>query len=420
MKMKMRIFQAIALLLAVAALLSLQLSTPAPQASETLQAGETLTAGDSAHAAEFAWKLFVHAMSPANGRLLFERWTEQTCLINPGSCAPAAAEEQPHHLHGSPLRRRNVGASTAAALLEQQCSPGSPMNAPNPQTTPVFNGFFPKNLSPNPCFYEEVFVAPAEFSFLTKNGLTTLTGQQAYGNQHSNAITFPTDAIEIKIDWVPVSSFSNPTFDCPNPTHQLYTENIKGTCYALLGIHISSKVLPDWLWATFEPNSAITNPNRCSPSLYAACYDPWGTTSSKPYGPGQFQSVKQSPQLQLLMKQAQLDPAFNNYFLTGAQTQFVDSDETALPLGNSFVEFNAQVPPGQASCITCHKYAYFNGVQSQPQQNFGGPLAPPNFPTNWPAIGFACYSNPDGNCLPPATGWTSQDFSWMLGLMPYK
>ena len=252
-----------------------------------------------------------------------------------------------------------------------------------------------------------------------------MSGQQAYGNQHSNAITFPKNAVEIKVDWVPVSSFSNPTFACPDPTHQLDTENIDGTCYALVGIHIISKVLPDWLWATFEPNSQITNPNRCDPALYVDCYDPWGTTSSQPYGPGQFESVKQSRQLQERMKSAQLDPAFNNYFLTRVQTQFVDGHGTALPLGNSFVEFNAQVLPGQASCITCHKYAYFNGqpVQNgQPEQNFGGPLGPPNFPTNWPAIGFACYSNPNGNCLPPAgtSGWTSQDFSWMLGLLPYK
>ncbi|MGH6836609.1 MAG: hypothetical protein ACREC9_13975 [Methylocella sp.] len=428
--MKKRIFHAIALLLAVAASSSVlgqswkERTSLVAAANAASQAGEAPAVGDSVSTANFAWWLFVQVMKPDNGSPLFESWTEQTCLIQPGSCPPAAAAGETarklRHLHQSPLLRKNAGAKTAAALAQGQCSPGAPMNAPSAETTPVFNGFFPANLSSNPCFYEEVYVNPAELKFLTKNGLTTLTGQQAYGNQHSNAITFPKEAVEVKVDWVPASSFTNATFTCPDQTHQLYTENINGTCYALVGLHVTSKVLKDWVWATFEPNSAITNPNRCDPALYVACYDPWGTNSRQPYGPGQ--SVAQSPQLRERMKSAKLDPAFNNYFLTGVQTQFVDRDGTALPLGSSFVEFNAQVAPGQASCITCHKYAYFNGQNSQPQQNFGGPLAPPNFPTNWPSIGFACYSNPNENCLPPAntSGWTSQDFSWMLGLMPYK
>ena len=126
--MKMRIFT---VLLAIAAFSSLQLSTPAPQASETLQGGETLTPGDSVGAANFAWSLFVEAMRPANGSPSFQSWTEQTCLINPGSCPPAATGESVqklHHLHGSPLLRKNVGAKTAAPLSAVQCGAGSPMN----------------------------------------------------------------------------------------------------------------------------------------------------------------------------------------------------------------------------------------------------------------------------------------------------
>jgi hypothetical protein len=32
---------------------------------------------------------------------------------------------------------------------------------------------------------------------------------------------------------------------------------------------------------------------RCDPKLYGACFDPWGTTSSQPYGKGQ--TAQQSP-----------------------------------------------------------------------------------------------------------------------------
>jgi len=432
--MKVRVLHAIALLAIAAGIcLCSQIqngrASLIPAANAATQAAPKPTVGDPVSAAAFSWSLFIQAMTPNSGSLAFEGWTEQTCLSQPGSCLVTATEKKGgggtsrlHHFHRSPLRQKNVTTKTKnPQAAANPCGPGAPMNTPGPNTTPVFNGLFPKNLSSNPCFFEEVFVNPPEYTFITKNKLTTLTGQQAYGKNNGNAITFPWDAVEIKVDWVPTSSFTNATFKCPDPTHQLYTENINGTCYALVGIHISSKVLPDWLWATFEPNNTITNPNRCNPALYNACFDPFGTTSKQPYGPGQTPTQSQS--LQNAMKSAQLDPAFNNYFLTGVATQFSDSQVTPIPMGNSFVEFNAQVAPGQASCITCHKYAYFNGQKPSGgvEQNFGGPLGAPNFP-NWPAIGYACYSNPNGNCLPPAntTGWTSQDFSWMLGLMQYK
>jgi hypothetical protein len=80
----------------------------------------------------------------------------------------------------------------------------------------------------------------------------------------------------VKVDWVPVTSYNNPTFACPDPTNSLYTETINGRCYALAAIHLASKVMPNWLWATFEPNSNVTNPNRCDPKLHNACFDPWG------------------------------------------------------------------------------------------------------------------------------------------------
>jgi hypothetical protein len=273
-------------------------------------------------------------------------------------------------------------------------------------------------------FCEEVEVSPPEATFLKRSGLTTLVGQQAYGNAHGVAIDFPgtamneirrdLDSVEVKLDWAPATSFGNPTFACPDPTNHLYTETINGKCYALVGIHVTSKSMVRWFWATFEPNSEITNPNRCDPKLYGACLDTWGTTSSQPYGKGQ--TAQQSPQLHQAMAAAHLNPAFSNYFLTGVQTEFVSEGKPTL-LGNSFVEFNQGVPPGKSSCITCHQYAAFDGKQpapGAPEDNFGMP------PNGWPYIGYACNQNQNGNCTPVVPNSTTQDFSWMLGLMPYS
>jgi hypothetical protein len=393
---------------------------PAAKKTTSQQPGAVMkdrpTAGDSASAAQFAWLLFLYAMQPSTGSggpLTFENWTEQ-CQLNPKQVGcPTQAQLAAHRgangrvriLHGSALARKMV-----VGLKANQ--PGAECNA---MTTGNLGGYpAPSNVVSTAQFCEEVFVNPAEKSFVTANGLTTLTGQQTYGKAHGGAITFPWSAVEVKADWVPVASFSNPTFSCPDPTNKLYTETINGTCYALVGFHISSKVLPDWVWATFEPNSSVTNPNRCDPKLYDTCFDPWGTTSSQPYGKGQ--TAQQSQQLQQAMSNAHLNGAFNNYFLTGVETQFV-SNGNPIPLGSSFVEFNAGVPPGQASCITCHRYAYFDGKQppsGSPEDNFGGA------PSGWPNVGYACNQNQNGNCTPVVPNSTSQDFSWMLGLMPYN
>jgi hypothetical protein len=364
-------------------------------------------------AAQFAWQLFAQAARPTGNLLMFETWAEQ-CQLNPlmvGCPPPTAAAADRRLGHGSALlaaNRRKAGGAPNLEITQTglECNPM--------QTTPL-NGYPPpSNLSSNPTFCEQVFVNPPERTFVMQSGLNTLTGQQAYGSKNGNAVTFPWDAVEVKADWVPASNYTGSTFSCPDPN--LYTQMYNGVCYALVGLHITSKALPDWVWATFEPASAITNPNRCDPNLYSTCFDPWGTTSSVPYGKGQ--TVPQSAQLQTLMAAFGLDPAFKNYYLTGVQTQFVDGNGKAIPLGSSFVEFNAGVPPGQASCITCHKYAYFDGKdpgKGNPEDNFGGSPG-----GGWPNIGYACNTNQNGNCTPVVPNSTSQDFSWMLGLMPFN
>ena len=105
------------------------------------------------------------------------------------------------------------------------------------------------------------------------------------------------------------------------------------------------------------------------------------------------------------MTDAGLPPVFGNYRLVGVQSEYIGNATTGARtfLGNSFVEFNAGVLPGQASCITCHSNAVFDGGTTPPKKN-------PNFGPfpDMPTVGMPAL---------PAN-WTSQDFSWMLGAMP--
>jgi hypothetical protein len=95
---------------------------------------------------------------------------------------------------------------------------------------------------------------------------------------------------------------------------------------------------------------------------------------------------------------ASLDPAFQNYRLTGVQTEFEEPLHSNGSLGSSFVEFNAQVEPHQASCITCHSYAQ-RSIET-------GETPPGSAPKGYPTTGIP---------RPLAADYKSLDFSWFLG-----
>jgi hypothetical protein len=339
-----------------------------------------------------AWQIFVAANCPVNGHPAWEGWTEQTCLFAPQQCAPqanAVAGAPVHHLHGSFLAiKTRLPNLAATAIPSGDCNP---MNTSGP--------FAPKNLAASPQFCEEVYPNADEVSFIQQPApqatLTTYPGQVAYATAHSNAITAPTPSIEIKVDWLPAASLkSDSTFNCTTPPDGLYVENISGTCYALVGIHVSSKLLPNWLWATFEPQSTMTNPNRCKPDLYNSCNDPYGSNPAT--STGADTAVTQP--LSDLMTQAGLSKAFLNYRLVAAQTAYLDSNQQPTQLGNSFVEFNAGVKPHQASCITCHAYATIRPAAKENSCcTFTAMIGTPNA-AQQQAI--------------------SQDFSWMIGFGP--
>lgn len=331
---------------------------------------------------ETAWQIFV-AMNckTSAGALTWETWATQACLNHPSDCKGFGRFHQSLLRNGSgsndPKRTAGCSAMTTA-------SDGSALKP-----------FVPTNLSTNPVFCEEVTVNQPEMTYARKKGLLSTDGQTTYLFSKNGTIDFPTNAIEVKVDWVPASSFTNATFDCAKPNGQVYLEEIEGVCYAMASVHISSKLYPNWLWATFEPQYAITNPNRCNPALYNACYDPWGSNPASSDG----SNTNTTPALQALFASAgaALDPAFQNYRLTGTQTEFSQPTTSKGVLGNSFTEFNAQVNPQEASCITCHAYAQRNASGTTPRGS-----APPG----------------DANTGTPSTltGYKSLDFSWFLGL----
>jgi len=359
-----------------------------------------------------AWQIFTAVNCTNNGQFAWENWTEQTCLLKPSTpgCGNTAGAAKKRFLHASRLHLK--ATQDGLQGLSNDCSPMitpasfSGQNPPDPSLKP----FVPKNLSSSAVFCEEVFVNNAEAAFIKSPpgaaagvNLQTLTGQAAY-IKAKGTLTFPTSAVELKIDWLPATSVTGTaSFNCTNNKPKgVFVDVIDGKCYALVGMHISSKLYPNWLWATFEPQNSITNPNRCNPNLYSSCNDAWGSNPAVSTG----KATAATKNLTNLMDQAGLPVEFRNYRLVGIQTTYSDPNKT-MKLGNSFVEYNASVPAQQASCVSCHSYAMMNTATNPPSEN-------PNFGAfpGTPPIG-----NPG---KPPAGNWIKQDFSWLLGIMPAK
>jgi hypothetical protein len=362
--------------------------------------------------AEAAWKMFVAANCTAAGNQpTWQTWTEQTCFFQ-GNCGSGAqlmfhssrlGMLSPSQLRRSrALKETNQCPSLPNYMTGAKGKPGDPCQ-PSP-ADPSLAPFVPGNLAPGAIFSEVVYVNPAEAA-LVKASLATLQKQADYSQ--TKPIDFPKDAIEIKADWIPATSLT-PVFACGNPPAGVYVQQVGNTCYALAGVHISSKLLTNWLWATFEAQNITTNPNRCNPALYSSCIDEWGVTPAH-VSQATAKTIPTKKLSDLFAGARGKFPAvLQDYRLTGVQTAFV-SGSTPTMLGNSFTEFNAGVAPKQASCITCHNGAQVStqGVASigQFQGGFAVKL------TGTPQV-----------YLPPTGGgsWKTEDFSWMLSLVPAK
>lgn len=145
---------------------------------------------------------------------------------------------------------------------------------------------------------------------------------------------------------------------------------------ALVALHIMARVVPNWIWATFEHKD---NKGQCD---YIGCHDSFGLEggvvppregcgptlsvcpSDCPSDPiqcaiscapcGERYVSALTPAAIALLQANGLPQAWENYRLKGTQVEFVDGDGDPTLLGNSVTE-SGFVPT--ASCITCHSRA---------------------------------------------------------------
>src|SRR4029434_8206777 len=110
------------------------------------------------------------------------------------------------------------------------------------------------------------------------------------------------------------------------------------------------KMINKCIWATFEPQNSITNPNRCKD---LGCFDRFGSRPARSNG----RDTKLSRKLEQLMDAANLAPECKNYRLNGVQTDYFSPQNMI----NSVIEgANASITAHQAACITCHDLSWVN------------------------------------------------------------
>ena len=280
---------------------------------------------------QVAWTLFIQANTRAGGsNSTFETWASDTGTFAPNPVFPAAPTPPSLRQPILPVIARQ--SAQAAGKLVPALPPGAAQGA-----------------------MEESRRNQAAFDFIVQNNLFKVSGLQA---AFGKTLVFPIDAIEIKANWMPVGNI--PAFTNNQVTlaqvPQLYHVNSdsSGAQYALVAMHVISKLVPNWTWATFEHR---LNPGRCD---ILGCKDSFGaqTTFVPPSGTNQiYPDCTKTPALTAMLASADIDPVYNNYCLKGSQTDQVDSNGLDIRLGNSVTE-NGFVDT--ASCMTCHSRAAFD------------------------------------------------------------
>jgi hypothetical protein len=189
---------------------------------------------------------------------------------------------------------------------------------------------------------------PASFYYIVKRRLYLYEGlAQAFADSSKRKhLKFPRESLELKAEWEYVPKEPPPA---NRPYH--WNRDKEGHMYKLIGLHIMTRALPNWTWATWE---LADNPRRC---IDNGCRDRFGNRhpiihpedckSGKCPDGDQYWMTKR---LARVFSRYDVSKEWQNYRLNDAQTDF----EKPERLGNSTIEVNNVKV---SSCIACHNVA---------------------------------------------------------------
>lgn len=285
-----------------------------------VRAGETPGEGENVsfdQPAKLAWRQFVFVNAPqgsgdAGAPVFWETW--------------ASAEEvfaDPYSVPQWPASPRSAGSEPE---LVQRALMRSLARAGNETGDERRIGAIGEA---DPADSAEVRYDRTAFDWIVLKQLWYLEGQQKwfdlYAMNQPVDVEFPDGSTLVKASWRAIGSSDKPRF---------HWREEGGKVWGLVALHVTTKILPGWFWATFEHAENPGLPMVAHP-------DAFGLDGSQP-----------SRALLDMMKGAGLDEAvWSRYRLVGTQADYTNRDGSPIVLGNSVIEegFTAA-----SSCRTCH------------------------------------------------------------------
>ena len=322
------------------------------------------------HPDEFNWRVLAFMVRAIDRKLQrrtrgglandveFELWPDDglTFPVTPAKAKPPAwrletqEREKKSYVFTARYRGRHRHFHFERNPLEER-NPPEQRNPPKPRKPAEFAS------ASQACTKDDSFAAAGSGQEVRRNGASFhhIVDGQLYYRQgiakavaaaaNGQAVTFPTNSIEVKAVWLQVplpAPGSNP------PTSYHWNKDNCGNMYQLLAIHVMTRALTNWTWATWELSQ---NLNRCKTF---GCSDSFGYITPGPINctNSPCPDLPESPEL----KQLGIAGDWKNYRLDGSQTCFGKPPT----LGNSIIESKLQNQ--NPSCIACHYLARSNIV----------------------------------------------------------
>jgi hypothetical protein len=295
----------------------------------------------------YAWKLFVALNWPAdaaqrradstkpfgeNSMTVWESWKLSSGRKNEVFLAGGA--DPGEWLPGSPAGPRRVQDFESMPL---QQSPRFRSGRARPQFDPNTSPFGRNENHLNRAAYE--FIRAHELYNVDGQEKALNIAQDVFAKALSEGravdareykMNFPLAAKEVKAQWRTIPEADKPRYR--------WVEFVDSTgarkVFGLTALHITTKDLPNWLWATFEH---VDNPSRDGAEAWML---PTRDTAAGRKGFPDGMGIEGT--------------RWENYRLRGTQTEFVNSVGETTRLANSQIEQGFQT---SASCITCHARA---------------------------------------------------------------
>lgn len=275
----------------------------------------------------FAWTTFAQINQPAflgntgDTRRIWETWKSADDNKNPNEAiyldnghAPQPWDVKPA---GASQPKRLVPIQQLQFLREQ-----------NKEEAAFLSQFIPTNpLS------EEVRTNRPAFNFILENQLYNRQGQYRYASSHPN-FDFPNESKEVKAVWIEATSGMK--------VADYYSGKVGGKTYVLVAMHLITKDIPFWHWASFVHKDQNKDPQSGYVAPLAAYQDVPPSLKDTP-----FENYRLIAEL--VQSGNTLAPSGS-----GAQIDWITRTGDATVMGNPHIE---QTFETTSSCITCHAHS---------------------------------------------------------------